>query len=374
MPAAVTRFASAERAPASLLQRQYEMLLDIELLDQLYEAVNEFILILNRQRQIVFCNRHFASLLGYANSRDLLGMRPGEAMGCIHECEVDGCGTSESCSTCGAVGATLSAQRGKVDVKECRILKGPQTDAMDLLVRATPLTLKNEVFTIFAAMDVSHEKRRNALERVFFHDLMNTAKAIQMLSAGLGRTGIGKISEISTSISQGMEQLVEEIAAQRDLIQAENNELPVRPVEMTSKAVLAQVLDTYKSFADIRECELVIGPETRNSVFNSDPRIVARVVGNMIKNALEACTHGQKVTIVSQPCDGGVSFSVHNPGYMPRNVQLQLFKRSFSTKGVGRGLGTYSMRLLTERYLNGKVTFASSEAEGTTFTITLAST
>jgi signal transduction histidine kinase len=44
-----------------------------------------------------------------------------------------------------------------------------------------------------------------------------------------------------------------------------------------------------------------------------------------------------------------------------------MFQRSFSTKGAGRGLGSYSVKLLSERYLNGKVSFTSSEDEGTTF-------
>jgi sensor histidine kinase regulating citrate/malate metabolism len=50
---------------------------------------------------------------------------------------------------------------------------------------------------------------------------------------------------------------------------------------------------------------------------------------------------------------------------------MQLFQRSFSTKGTGRGLGTYSIRLLTENYLEGKVSFVSNEAEGTVFSIEL---
>ncbi len=47
---------------------------------------------------------------------------------------------------------------------------------------------------------------------------------------------------------------------------------------------------------------------------------------------------------------------------------MQMFHRSFSTKGTGRGLGTYSMKLLSERYLGGSVTFRSIPGEGTTFT------
>jgi PAS domain-containing protein len=35
--------------------------------------------------------------------------------------------------------------------------------------------------------------------------------------------------------------------------------------------------------------------------------------------------------------------------------------------GRGRGLGTYSMRLLSQRYLKGDVTFTSSDEKETTF-------
>jgi sensor histidine kinase regulating citrate/malate metabolism len=62
---------------------------------------------------------------------------------------------------------------------------------------------------------------------------------------------------------------------------------------------------------------------------------------------------------------------VNNPTFMPRDVQLQVFKRSFSTKGTGRGIGTYSMRLLASKYLGGEVDFTTSQAEGTTFRVQL---
>jgi sensor histidine kinase regulating citrate/malate metabolism len=57
--------------------------------------------------------------------------------------------------------------------------------------------------------------------------------------------------------------------------------------------------------------------------------------------------------------------------WISREVQLQLFKRSFSTKGAGRGIGTYSMKLLGEKYLKGKVWFQSSPEKGTTFFIAI---
>ena len=65
----------------------------------------------------------------------------------------------------------------------------------------------------------------------------------------------------------------------------------------------------------------------------------------------------------------GVSFSVHNPGHIDPAIQAQIFQRYFTTKGEGRGLGTYGMKLLAEEYLGGRVSFASSRARGTTFSV-----
>ena len=51
---------------------------------------------------------------------------------------------------------------------------------------------------------------------------------------------------------------------------------------------------------------------------------------------------------------------------------MQIFQRSFSTKpGAGRGVGTYSARLLTERFLGGELSFESEMGRGTTFTVKL---
>ena len=55
---------------------------------------------------------------------------------------------------------------------------------------------------------------------------------------------------------------------------------------------------------------------------------------------------------------------------MPKHIQLQIFNRSFSTKAKkGRGIGTYSVKLLIENYLKGKVSFISNQEEQTKFII-----
>jgi len=97
----------------------------------------------------------------------------------------------------------------------------------------------------------------------------------------------------------------------------------------------------------------------------------------MIKNALEASVYPEVVTMQSSllNVETGksqfVELSVHNPSYIQVENQDKIFQPSFSTKGNGRGLGTFSMRILTEKYLGGQVSFTTDPATGTTFSITL---
>ena len=115
----------------------------------------------------------------------------------------------------------------------------------------------------------------------------------------------------------------------------------------------------------------MVRSEADDDSFVSDKTLLARVLGNLITNALEASVPGQTVTVWFRNCDGP-SFCVHNQAAMPEDVQARMFQRSFSTKGgTGRGVGAYSVKLLTENYLKGTVDFRSTRSEGTTFTVRL---
>ena len=90
----------------------------------------------------------------------------------------------------------------------------------------------------------------------------------------------------------------------------------------------------------------------------------------MLKNALEDINNAQSVTLGCNEEENEVELWVHNQGYMLKEIQHQIFQRSFSTKGKNRGLGTYSMKLLSS-ILKGKVKFSTSEEKGTKFSLML---
>lgn len=362
-----TQFAPAARADEDVIRRQAQAVLDIELLGNLYEAVSELVLILNAQRQIVFANGNFAAMTGQKTPQSLHGMRVGEALGCSHagEC-ASGCGTTAFCSTCGAVRAIMGSIRGQLDVQECRI-DSVEHDALDLRVRTSPLRIGEETFIVCAIADISHEKRRRALERVFFHDILNTATGLKMLSGSVAKAATGSIEPLAKTLAQTADQLMEEILAQRDLMAAERSELAVRPLEIQTQDLLRDVLQRYAPFAGNYRCALGLDSPAEDVAIKTDCTLVSRVLGNMVKNAVEASAAGDVVRMGCSAENGHVTFHVHNRAVIPAEAQLQMFQRSFSTKGTGRGLGTYGMKLITERYLKGSIRFTSTPESGTTF-------
>jgi len=243
---------------------------------------------------------------------------------------------------------------------------------MDLSVTATRITEDGRLFVVVAVKDISDEKRRRALERIFFHDLLNTAGNICSVSDLLSVVSKEELEEYLALLKLSAESLIEEINAQKKLLAAESGELQPHYMQVKTLSALKSVRSMYLNHTSAVDKEIVIVPESFDTTIETDEVLLKRVLGNLLKNALESSNRGSVVTLGCAPgTDGGAIFSVHNPVSIPRQVQLQLFHRSFSTKGPGRGLGTYSVKLLTERYLKGAVRFTSDDAGGTCFFIEL---
>lgn len=363
-----TYYAPAKRAEVNELLRQKSVFDRLPQLSFFLDTVPTIYLILNEDRQIIFANKTALKAFNYNNIDELLGKRVGEAIFCEHSNELaGGCGTSEACQHCGAAQAIMSGLNQRNDMKECRITTESGINSYDFRVWTSPYNVDGEKYVIFSLNDISDEKRRRALERIFFHDVMNTAGGIKGISSLISQYP-EEIEEFKDVLYSSSNQLLNELQAQRDLASAENNELKIQPVDLTTKSILKYVSDIYSNHTVARDKFLKIDDACEEIFFTSDEATLVRVIGNMTKNALEASSFNQTVTLTASGIGNGkVRFSVHNPNYMPRNIQLQVFQRSFSTKGANRGLGTYSMKLLSEKYLNGRVYFETDEDNGTTF-------
>lgn len=323
--------------------------------------------IINARRQIVYANSALLELLGLPESA-IVGRRFGEAVDCAHADETpSGCGTTDHCATCGALHAQTVALDGRAIRVDCRIEGRRPDESLDLRIWAKPATFGGEPYAVVAMLDVRDEKRREALERTFFHDILNTAGGLKGVATLLLGASARTRAELTDLLARLTTLLVEEIEAHRDLAAMERHDFTPTVELVRSDRVIADVVEQHR-FADAAVSrELRVASGSAVVAFHSDPRLVRRVLGNMVKNALEACPSRGVVTIRCERRPSSVVFAVHNPSSMPADVQRQIFQRSFSTKGRGRGIGTYSMRLIAETYLQGHVSFFSSPDEGTTF-------
>lgn len=371
-----TAFAPAGRASPDVLSGTFRRMSELAFVREVVNAMPFVVAVLNRQRQLVFWNDALFQAVGARDISDLLGKRPGEAIGCVHaEEEPGGCGTAEACRHCGAVNAVLRCLVTETPTEaECRISTRAvgEAQSLDLKVTARPFRVEDETFVIVTLSDISDLKRRRALERLFFHDVINLAGGLRgMVELMQQIQDPDRLHRLTKDVSAISDSLLDEILAQRELSAAEAGDYHARPEDMVVSDLFHEVAHHLRHHEAARSHTILVEPSGSHMI-RADHTLARRVLVNMLKNALEASPRGSEVLLsAGDEPDGLVRLSVHNPGFMPREVQLQMFQRSFSTKGADRGLGTYSMKLFTEKYLEGRLTFTSTEAGGTTFSVAL---
>jgi len=355
------------------LEHQASFFNDAFLARRLLDVMPGMVLVLNNYRQIVFANRAFNHLSGRSETESLVGSLVGDVLQCHVALDKDTvCGMTDTCESCGALVAMLSGLSGVDRVQECTLTQQDGIVAQHLTLRvwSTPLCFGGEEFVVLAGTDVSHERRRLALERTFFHDILNLVASIQ---------GFAELMEIDESVDPMMvsrriqsasQKVVEEIDAQRVLLAVEKGELKVDNHVLTSLDVLKDVIELYEGQEISRKRMLKIDDDVIRTSFISDATLLRRILGNMVKNALEASPEGYTVTLGVDKSTSGISFWVHNATVISASYHQRIFQRDFSTKGSGRGLGTYSMKLLGP-FLSGNVSFDSSPECGTRFTLSL---
>ncbi|MBA4357134.1 MAG: hypothetical protein C0405_05335 [Desulfovibrio sp.] len=365
-----TRFAPPER-----LTREDVAAISLRLKGQIllpwFDAVPVCVLVINQHRQIVYCNAAFRTLAQKPSLADIIGLRPGEALGCIHAAaEEAGCGCSDFCSVCGAAQAILRSLRGEDDCQVCRMLRvlDNAEAALDLEVHTKPIEFEGAQFVLFTALDISHEKRLRYLDRTFHHDLINLAGGMASLTQLMDMQTLD--AESAALFADCTRRLLREVLYHRDVSMAEQGRLTVNTETIPAARFLERLTQACCDQGGAVRPRVRV--DCRSEHIKSDKRILGHVLRNMLRNALEACTASTDEVLVScTATEGGTDISVHNPGCIPPSIRKQLFKRYVSTKGEDRGLGTYVMRLLAEHYLGGSISFDTDSANGTTFTLHL---
>ena len=360
---------SGEKKRESDLKKQIHYFQGITNTNRFLDVISDNVVVLNQDLKVVYANQAFFRFCGQ-NAPQVYGGKLGEIVNCeFADIEPGGCGASQFCEFCQVLD-TIRRTRDTSQKQEsaCSIsLKG--WEALEFMLRAAPYPTEIGEFICLSLKDISNLHRREALERIFLHDILNTAGGMRGLAEMLSEGE--DMEELREHVLHCTNELIDEIEAQRMLLSAETGKLETHRQSVSSDAILRSIQKRYLNHEIARGKTLTTPNDADSFYFQSDPTLLKRILSNMIKNAFEASSKGDSISLTARKTDDCISFEVHNPSVMSREVQLRLFRRSFSTKGSARGLGTYSIRLLGEKYLGGSVGFESEKGKGTIFRITL---
>jgi len=369
----ISKYASAERSTKEEIKEIFNALGEFFHLGKILNSLPDTVFILNENRQIVYTSERIVKDLNLNGIDDILGKRPGELLLCVNsKKEEAGCGTSLSCRMCGIVNSILKSLETEQPIESSAEINSEGSKSYEFRVITHPFNHNGNKLIIQTLTDISSLRRKEAYEKIFFHDVLNATGSLEgILNLLLTRIETPKEKELLGLAIDLCAQISGDIRSHRELTFAEEGMLKVKPSRIDSLSFLMQLTKQISNHSVARNKKIIVNAQTESILFVSDQSLLKRVLNNMIKNALEASRENETIEIGANKSNDKIKLWVKNPKYIQKEEQMQIFHRSFSTKGKGRGLGTYSMKLIGEKYLNGNVNFHSNPKEGTSFYIEL---
>lgn len=325
--------------------------------------------VLAEDLSLVFANDLFLDYVSLPSMAAAYGVRPGNLFGCIHSEDTGLCGESADCPRCGLRLAVEEALNGERSTGHTILIRrtGDSIQPQNIEVTAYRVIWRGTPYAIIHLVRSGERLMREGLERLFLHDALNSISGIQGLAATLRKGGGAQDAKMLGVIESYARGLGEEIKFYRCLRDAEGGALSADPGPVRTDDVMEQVASLNTHLVDSRGKFVAFDTETCSLRLNTDARLLKRVLGNLVKNAIEAAPDQGYVLLRCQGDSESVTFSVYNDGAIPEALRSTMFEGGISSKGSGRGLGLYGVKLLTEQFLGGAVSFSSSEEAGTWF-------
>lgn len=353
----------------------------MELMQQILNGINTSAFIINREKKVLFVNKELSNLL-HQSEEELIGSCFGVVVKCKYTVSMkDGCGMSSECKDCSlrkyldhgiATKETLDGEINVIaNVKGIDVPFSARIKVSSGIEHATSISNGEELFLI-SIVEQSSDAERNNMERIFFHDIMNTASSLYNVIRLLKLKGELYEEDEDIQMLEGyIKDIIDEIEYHRSIIFAERGGLHVMMEELSISRLLGQIITLFKKNETFHSIQIILDVPEEEVKVCSDSVLLRKIVINLVKNALEANENQSVIRISVRNEKNNVKILIHNEEVILSSVQKEIFEKGYSTKGKGRGFGTYGSRMLLHKYLGGELTFFSNEEEGTEFIITL---
>jgi two-component system, sensor histidine kinase and response regulator len=218
---------------------------------------------------------------------------------------------------------------------------------------------------------------REEVEAINRHDLKNPLMVVMNVPRVV--LADAALSEGSRALLEMVDDagrlMLEMINSGIDTFKMEKGTYALKPVPVDVVPVLERVTASLKPLIDDKRLTTSIG--FRGSADPASPFLVRgeelliySMLANLLRNAVEA-SPAEGAISVGLELDGLATIAVHNAGAIPQSIRDRFFQKlATAGKEGGTGLGAYSARLIA-RTLGGDIGFTTTDAEGTTITVTL---
>ncbi len=224
--------------------------------------------------------------------------------------------------------------------------------------------------------DVTQRRRdeefRRDVERIIRHDVKAPLSALKALAIALfDDVRDEELRPLVPRLHRGIASVVDLVDSTEKLMQIERGDYRPPDTRLELAAIVRNVCDTLASQAESLGVSLRLTEAAADVSCRGEEVLVETLLTNLVKNALEASPPGETVTVALSRDEAGARVAVHNPGVIPEAIRDHFFEKYVTLgKPRGTGLGTYSAERIARAH-GGSVGFATSEADGTTVTVTL---
>ena len=221
------------------------------------------------------------------------------------------------------------------------------------------------------------EELRERLLGVVGHDLRAPLSAISMAASVMLKKGTleGSDMKMAARIARNADRMAKMISQLLDLTRARlGGGIPIEPKPMDLCEVCAEVVGDSEIANPDRSFRFEHHGDNKGTW---DRERLAQVVANLIGNAVKYGSPNSTVTVrLEGDGERGVRLAVHNEGApIPPDVMPTIFDpfirgKEHRERAESLGLGLFIVHEIVRMH-EGSIDVASTEAEGTTFTVTL---
>lgn len=217
------------------------------------------------------------------------------------------------------------------------------------------------------------DRFKSQMVRLTSHDLKNPLFAamsnVELLDDELDEYEAGALRTYVTTTMQQLDRMNRTISSILDLERIQSGQITYETCHLAG--IAEQVIEEFAPMIDEEKLLLEVDISSDLPPVLGDQRQLARVLANLVENAIKFTPNGGGVLVELQPDGDGVLLTVKDTGVgIPRELHSQVFERFFRAQqsGVehvsGSGLGLSLVRDIVMAH-RGRVWLESELGEGT---------